>query len=138
MKSFAGRGQANLLVYDGECPLCRRYVTKLRLQDSVGPVELVSARDPHPVVHQLMQAGYNLDEGIVFINGDKVYSGDECMTRLALLTTPVGAFNRLSAAIFRSRRISAIVYPVFRVGRLLLLRIIGRERLPRNPGNPSR
>ena len=137
MKSFAGRGQTNLLVYDGECPLCRRYVTKLRLQESVGPVELVSARDPHPVVHQLMQAGYNLDEGIVFINGDKVYSGDEGMTRLALLPTRVGAFNRLSAAIFRSSRISAIVYPVFRVGRLLLLRIIGRERLPRNTSNPS-
>ena len=123
---------ANFLVYDGECPLCSRYVKMLRLKESIGPVELVNARDHHPIVSELTSRGYNLDEGIVLVEGDRVYFADECMTRLSLLSTPVGIFNRLSAAVLSSPRMSALVYPVFRAGRLMLLRILGRERLARD------
>lgn len=119
----------NFLVYDGDCPLCSRYVKVLRLQESIGPVTVVSARTDHPVVDRLQSDGFDLDEGIALVLGDKVYFGEECMTRLALVSTPVGVFNRLSAAIFRSPRISAFLYPILKAGRLVLLRILGRERI---------
>ena len=120
---------AVFLVYDEACPLCSRYVTLLRLRESFGRVELVSARDDHPAVRELTARGCDLDDGIALIEGDRIYFGDECMTRLALVTTPIGVFNRLNAAIFKSPRLSRLFYPILRFGRVLLLRILRRPRL---------
>lgn len=122
----------NILVYDGDCPFCSRYVKLLRLKESIGPVELINARTDHTVVRRLIASGYDLDEGIVLIQGDDIYFGDQCMTRLAVLSTPIGVFNRLNAAILSSPRISAFAYPILKAGRRIVLRILGRERLSRN------
>ncbi|MEO0437882.1 MAG: DCC1-like thiol-disulfide oxidoreductase family protein [Pseudomonadota bacterium] len=115
------------LVYDGDCPVCCQYVRYLRLRDAVGPVELVSARESHPVVHRLKQDGYDLNEGIAFVRGGTVYYGKDCVTHLALLSTPVGAFNRVNAAIFSSERASAVLYPILKLGRKLLLFMLRRK-----------
>ena len=103
----------------------------LRLRESYGPLELVNARDDHPLVSKLAERGYNLNEGIALVEGEKVFFADECMHRLALLSTPSSAFNRLNAAILRSPRMAAIFYPALRTGRILMLWILRRERLIR-------
>jgi len=131
---IARLNSARHLVYDGECPLCSRYARMIRLEQSIGPVELVSARDDHPVVRELLRDGYDLDQGVAFVDGDEIYFGEECMTRLALLSTPVGLFNRMNAAVFRSPRATALVYPIFRTGRRILLRLLGRRPLGRSNG----
>lgn len=118
-----------LLVYDGDCPFCSRYVALLRLRDSFGPVRLVDARSGHPVVQQLYRQGYDLDEGMALVDGDTIYHGDECLHRLALMTTPSGVFNRFNAAVFRSKSASAVLYPILRGGRNLTLRLLGRRKI---------
>lgn len=117
------------LVYDGDCPFCSRYVRYLRLRESLGSVELVNARTEHPVVGELMAKGFNLDEGMAFVDRGKIYHGDECIHRLALLSTSSRAFNRINAAIFRSKTLSSLLYPVLKAGRNATLRILGRSRL---------
>ena len=121
----------NTLVYDGDCPLCRRYVDLLRLRDSVGEVELVSARSQHPVVRVLVAEGYDLNEGIVFVEQERVYFGAACMSRLALLSSPIGFFNRVNRTVFRSPRICAALYPVLKSGRRVLLWLLGRRQIAR-------
>ncbi len=118
-----------LLVYDGECPFCSRYVALVRIRESYGPVELVDARSGHPVVADLSARGYDLDEGMVLIDGDEVYHGEDCIHRLALLSSPSSLFNRFNAAVFRSRRASSVLYPLLRAGRNLTLRLLGRRKL---------
>ena len=118
-----------LLVYDGDCPFCSRYVALLRLRESFGPVRLVDGRSDDPVVRQLHDRGYDLNEGMALVDGDAIYHGDECMHRLALMTTPSGVFNRFNAAVFRSRSASALLYPVLRGGRNLTLRLLGRRKI---------
>lgn len=128
MASADGSPVLSFIVYDGACPFCSAYVRLLRLRESTGPVELVSARDSqHPVVCSLKASGYDLNEGMAFVQDDRIYHGEECMTRLALLSSSSGFFNRMNAAIFRSATLSKILYPVLRFGRNVALRLLGRK-----------
>jgi predicted DCC family thiol-disulfide oxidoreductase YuxK len=117
------------IVYDGDCPFCSRYVAILRLRDAVGKVELINAREPHPVVQMLQSKNVELDEGMALVQGDLISHGDECIHKLALMTTPSGVFNRINAAIFRSAAAARILYPVLRLGRNTALRMLGRKKL---------
>jgi len=117
------------LVYDGDCPFCSRYVGLLRLRQALGPVTLINAREPHAIVERLRARGVDLNEGMALVDGDRISHGQDCIHELALMTTQSGLFNRLNAAIFRSRRASALLYPVLRAGRNATLRLLGRPRL---------
>ncbi len=118
-----------VLVYDGECPVCSSYVRYVRLKESAGRVTLVNARDGGPWVERIRAAGLDLDEGMVLVYGGRFYHGADCIHMLALLSTPSGLFNRLNAAMFRSSRLSAVLYPLLRCGRNLLLWLLGRKPL---------
>jgi predicted DCC family thiol-disulfide oxidoreductase YuxK len=117
------------IVYDGGCPFCSAYVRLVRLRDAVGPVDLIDARQGGPLVDEIAAAGYDLDDGMVLKLGDALYHGDECLNRLALLSTGSGAFNRLMAFLFSRPAAARLAYPVLRAGRNLALRLLGREKL---------
>jgi predicted DCC family thiol-disulfide oxidoreductase YuxK len=117
------------IVYDGDCPFCSRYVKLLKLRDTIGPVELIDARDANPVVQTINAAGIDLDSGFVFIFAGRCYHAEEAIHRLALLTTPVGLFNRTTVAVFRSPVASKIFYPVLLFGRNMVLRLKSRDKL---------
>lgn len=117
------------IVYDGGCPFCSAYVRLVRLREAVGPVELVDARQGGPLVDEIVAAGLDLDNGMVLKLEGKFYHGDECLNRLALLSTNSGAFNRLTAQLFRRPAVARIAYPVLRAGRNLALKLMGREKL---------
>jgi predicted DCC family thiol-disulfide oxidoreductase YuxK len=121
--------QKTYVVYDGGCPFCSRYVKMLRLREALGPIELIDARTNHPVVTLLHEKRIDLDEGMALVQGDRISHGDECIHRLALMTTPSGAFNRINAQIFRSATASRVLYPVLRSGRNLALKLLGRKKL---------
>jgi hypothetical protein len=62
---------------------------------------------------------------------DGVYHhGADAVHVLALLSSPIGAFNRLNARIFSSRTVSRLLYPALRFGRNASLRLLGRPNLP--------
>lgn len=119
---------AGWIVYDGQCPFCSRYVTLLRLRDTLGRVELINAREGGPIVDEIVAAGIDLDEGMALKMNGRLYHGDECIHRLALLSTPSTTFNRINGAIFRSRAMSRALYPVLRSGRNAILRLLGRPK----------
>jgi predicted DCC family thiol-disulfide oxidoreductase YuxK len=116
------------LIYDGDCPFCSRYVQYVRVRDAV-ELRLVNARDGGPLVDEVKRAGLDLDGGMVLKLGDRYYHGADCIHVLALLGSPSNAFNRVNAAIFRSERLSRVLYPVLRAGRNTVLRMLGRTKL---------
>jgi predicted DCC family thiol-disulfide oxidoreductase YuxK len=135
----AGAGDKGAtIVYDGGCPFCSAYVRLVRLREAVGPVKLVDAREGGPVVDEIAAAKLDLDDGMVLKLDGVLYHGDECLNRLALLSTPSGAFNRINAWMFRNPLAAKLAYPVLRAGRNLALRLLGREKLdiakPKIPG----
>lgn len=118
-----------VIVYDGECPFCSRYVRLLRLRESVGTVRLVDARFGDQLVAELQRSGYDLNDGMVAVYAGRTYHGADCVNLLALLSTDLGVFNRLNAAIFRSAILSRTLYPALRFGRNLTLKLLGRRRI---------
>jgi predicted DCC family thiol-disulfide oxidoreductase YuxK len=118
-----------VVVYDGGCPVCSSYVRYVRIRKSAGHLTLVNARDGGPWVDQVLEAGLNLDEGMVLFFGGRAYHGVDCVHMLALLSTGSGTFNRINALIFRRPSLARFAYPILRAGRNLLLRILNRPKL---------
>jgi predicted DCC family thiol-disulfide oxidoreductase YuxK len=114
------------LVYDGQCPMCRRFVRLQRLRRDVGEVELVDARRESAERRELSELGIDLDEGVALRIGEQWVHGSEALHRLALMSTGSGLFNRLMARLFASPRRTARLYPWLRAGRAVLLRLLGR------------
>ena len=118
-----------VLVYDGECPFCNAFVKRLRIEESLGELELVDAREQPDVVASLRERGLDVDEGMVLTLDGRSYHGDEALQRLALMSTRFGIFNRVNAWAFSNPTISRLAYPVLRAGRNLALRLLRRGRI---------
>jgi predicted DCC family thiol-disulfide oxidoreductase YuxK len=117
------------VVYDGDCPFCSAYVRLVKLREAVGEVILVNARDEHPVVRRLAQQGYVLDNEMAFVSGGNIYSGAECINRLALLSSDSTLFNRINAALLSSPTMARLAYPILRAGRNASLWLLGKRRM---------
>jgi len=118
-----------LLVYDKQCPACSYYCRLARIRKSVGKLVLVDAREGGPVMDEITAAGLDIDQGMVLKIGDKLYYGADAIHTLSLMSTRSGVFNRLTSFFFRSERLSAVIYPVLRSGRNLLLKILRRSKV---------
>ena len=118
-----------VVVYDHECPFCRRYCQLLRLRQEFTEVELVNARESHPLCEEINRLGLSLDDGMVVQLENEIYHGADAMHILALLSSSAGWFNRINYMIFKSKRLSAWLYPVLRGGRNVLLLILGRKKI---------
>lgn len=111
------------LIYDGECPFCRRYADYVRLREAVGQPRLVDAREGGALVRQVQDMGYDLNEGMVVIYQGDYYHGAQALQFLADKAAPAGIFNRLNHALFSGGRMARWSYPLLRAGRNLALRV---------------
>ena len=122
---------APILIYDGQCPFCANYVALLRLQESLPALQVVDARADreHPAVRLIVAHGLRIDEGMALIIGDKIHYGAGSVREIALRTSRGSHFARFNHALFRSKARSRAIYPALRVGRNLVLKLLGRVRL---------
>ena len=125
------------IIYDGDCPFCTNYIRYLRLRESVGPVELLDARENIALVQKLLAEGFDLDDGMVYVDNENVFHGDDAIHRLALLTTTSSIFNKLNHMIFRSSAISRALYPVLKLGRNTSLCFLRRKKIGKSQSPPS-
>lgn len=115
------------LIYDGDCPFCSNYVSKLRFEKSIGTIELIDVRQCPELASNLSQQGYNVDQGMLLeIDGIR-YFGEDALHHLALLSTPGNWFNRLNRWLFSISWLAAIIYPLLRLGRNTTLMLLGRK-----------
>jgi len=113
-----------LLVYDKQCPACDFYCNLVRIRESVGELKLVDARDSSEVMDEITRMGLDIDQGMVLKVGDQIYYGEDAIHALTLLGTRSGFFNRINFWVFRSERMSKVLYPVFKLFRNLLLKAL--------------
>jgi len=118
-----------VLVYDWECPACDTYCHLVRVQQSIGTLRLVNARKPSAVIEEITQAGLDIDQGMVVKMGGQLYYGADAIHTLALLSSRLDLFNKLSYYAFRSKTLSRILYPGLRTCRNLLLKIMGKTKI---------
>lgn len=119
-------GRRLRLVYDGECPMCRRYVRWQRIRREVGELELIDARQASEARRELTAMGIDLDEGFALQIGERWYRGSDALHRLTLLGTRSGVFNRLMYRLFANSRRTARLYPLLKRCRSGLLKMLGK------------
>lgn len=118
-----------VILYDGNCPFCSAYIRFLRLKKTFPDVKIINARHESPYVEEVTNAGIDLNEGMAAKYHDHWYHGDECVHFLALATSPVGIFNKVTGWVFKSPQRAKVLYPFLRRGRNMALFFLGREKI---------
>ena len=120
-----------ILVYDGECPLCKFSALTIRIREAVGKLEIIDARmNSHPeIMNEIKIRGINLDNSMVFIFNNIYYQGAQALELMANLSTKSGFYNRFFASIFKYPKIANFMYPILRFFRNVLLLTIGVKPL---------
>lgn len=126
-----------LLVYDKECPVCDYYCRKIDVGDLVGRLVLVNAREESEIMTEITALGLDIDEGMVLKIGDDLYYDSEAINKLALLNSGNGFFNRMTIVAFAWRPLARLLYPIMKLCRKLLLKMLGRSKVNnlKRPGN---
>lgn len=121
--------EAVRIIYDGQCPACDAYFRFQRLEQNGVKVQFIDAREHPEIVREYLARGIDLNRDFVLRVGEAEYVGGDAAFVLASLGTKGNFFRRLNFRLLRSRAVSQVVYRVMRVGRRLLLLLLGRRRL---------
>ncbi|HEX2752042.1 MAG TPA: DCC1-like thiol-disulfide oxidoreductase family protein [Alphaproteobacteria bacterium] len=122
-----------VLVYDHDCPVCRGYCTRVAAKNGV-ELELLDARQDSALMDRITEAGLDIDEGMVLLEGDTLHYGSDAGWRLARYTQKKGVIGFIDRCFFATRGLSRVMYPVGKAVRnalLWLLRIPRIENLKR-------
>lgn len=117
-----------LLVYDGECPLCRAGANNFCVnENNEGRLNRINKRavNDHPVIAEIRQQQLNLDRGMVLKYQGKLYQGAEALHVMSRISTGNSWAARCSKALFRTRFMAYACYPFLRFARNMLIRMKG-------------
>ena len=117
------------IVYDGQCPACAAYFRLQRLKETGLRVSLVDARQHPEIAREYAARGIDLNREFILKIGDTEYRGGDAVFVLASIGARHNWFRRLNWFLFRSRAVSRVLYIPLRVGRRLLLLLLGRQPL---------
>lgn len=135
MKQLATKVDDVWLVYDGECPICNTYCKYARINDAVGRLHLIDARQPGPLMDEITAAGLDIDQGMVVKFKDVTYYGPEAIRMLTLLSTRSGFFNRMNYYFFGTEKRADMFYPLGKALRNLVLKVMGIRYIENLKGN---
>ncbi|WP_136678490.1 DCC1-like thiol-disulfide oxidoreductase family protein [Neptunomonas sp. XY-337] len=118
-----------LLIYDQECPACHAYCQVVNIRKSVGELTIVDARQPSKVMEEITAQGLDIDQGMVLKLGDQLYYGADAIHALALIGSRSGFLNRINYWVFSSKQRSAVLYPILRSLRNVLLKLLRKRKI---------
>jgi predicted DCC family thiol-disulfide oxidoreductase YuxK len=118
-----------LLIYDKQCPACDFYCNIVRIQESVGELILIDARENSAVMDEITAKGWDVDQGMVVKIEDKFYYGSDAIHILSSIGSESDIFNRLNYWLFRSEKRATFLYPILRSLRNLLLKLLAKTKI---------
>ncbi len=127
-------------VYDGDCELCTKAATALRIKEKYGLLNLLNAREnlDHDLMHMIQARKLDLDEGMVIYHQGEFFHGVTALQFMAQFGDAKGWFNWINKSLFWSESLARVIYPWMRgvrnylVGRKNVSRIdnLGRNNQP--------
>lgn len=116
------------LLYDGECPICRQYSLYLELKKKYD-IRIVNARSVPELIKQLYDKGFDINRGMILIDGDKIYHGHEVLIQMRLLTKQEGFFDKLNSYFLSFPLFVKFIYPFIKAFRKVLLFFLGVKNI---------
>ncbi len=117
------------IIYDGECPFCRSYVTYCRLREAFAEITLTDAREAPERIAAYRARGIEINKGMIVIHDGVTHHGRGAMELLARLTRPAGIFQRLLRVLLRWPPLGIVIYGAMRLGRDATLLVLGRGKV---------
>jgi len=125
--------QQLLLIYDGDCPLCRNFAAAQRLQQHFGELSLFNARDLAEqaplLLAELQHQRLIINQNMLLRVDGRWSKGPEVLQLLASLNESSWR-NKLWLYWFQSASRARFSYPLLRFGRNLLLKLLKIPPLP--------
>lgn len=118
-----------VVIYDGDCPLCRSYVAYSALKRKFPGIRLLDARTTTGLKAHYDRLGYDLNEGMVVVEQGRIFHAADAMARIALHTRSERRLNAALAPLLQRPRLGRLTYAVMRTGRSALLRLLRRPPL---------
>lgn len=111
------------LLYDADCPLC--HFGAHHYAGESGLTERVNARFDSDLKARAIEAGFDIDEGVILEREGVMYQGSEAIRQLALTCERRSLYGKLFHLAFRSRFFSKHSYPLLKALRRIFLFLRG-------------
>jgi len=116
----------NFVLYDGECPVCSRYVALTRLRESRPDFKLLDARKEPTLVEFYRRKGIEInDMMVVQLAGETPLVGGAAMVYLNAAADRSARLSRFMLRVPPS--VIVKIYPGLVIARKVLLKLLGRE-----------
>ena len=118
------------LVYDGGCPFCRHFAQRSELIGGLPDLVIRDGRSDYELRAMLRNKGFNLSNGAVLMEGERIWHGSEAISMLCRHLSPSDPLLQLLNGLFRDSARAGFFYP----GLLMARRIaLGLRGLPVDP-----
>ena len=115
------------IIYDDGCPVCSYYISISHIEEKYGKVNLIKARNNQKILDFLKLENINVNEGMIVVFDKKIYFGSDAINIISILGKKDSLINNVIINIFKYRIISQLFYPLLKLGRRLLLFILGKK-----------
>jgi hypothetical protein len=119
------------VLYDGACPVCRRYIAAAGLAQR-GDIALVDARAHPELVAEHAAAGRMIDDGMVAAIDGVMHHGASATRRIAEVGRPATPAHRFLLWLIGRAPWASALYPALATGRRWLLRMLRRPPIASN------
>lgn len=101
----------------------------VRIRESFGELKLLDARLGGELVDEITARGWDIDQGMVLKLDQQLYYGADAIHALSLISSRSGIFNQFNYRTFRHPKLAKLFYPVLRLCRNVLLKVLGRNKI---------
>jgi predicted DCC family thiol-disulfide oxidoreductase YuxK len=117
---------ADFVLFDGDCPICSRYVAPARLNEARAKLAILDARQQPKLVTELRQKGIEINDKMVVSIKGSLLVGADAIRFINARGSPSSRLCRLLFSKLPPRTID-LLYPFLVRCRRLLLTILGRK-----------
>ncbi|TAL26950.1 MAG: DUF4166 domain-containing protein [Alphaproteobacteria bacterium] len=115
------------VVYDDRCPVCSAYCKAVKLDNPGESLDLIDARQDSALMRDITARGLDIDDGMVVRVGGQLYYGSDAMHQISLRARRKGWAGVMNRLFFKTQKSARLFYNPAKVGRNLLLRLLGIE-----------
>ncbi len=118
--------EKTLFIYDGECPFCNHFAQLLEIKSGIPYLQVIDGRENLDQLTQLFKHGYDLNDGAIIVNKDKIRHGAEAINWICSeIKNPSDSLLKILRIIFHSNKSSSLIFPFLLWSRRFLLTLKG-------------
>ncbi len=121
--------RGDFLLYDGECPVCSRYVLWTNIRNKNPDIALLDARQQPELVAALRTEGIEINNSMFLQVDGRRFVGAAAMAIINIYMPQNTLPQRILRSLTSTQLLFKTIYPGLVLGRKLLLALLGRQQI---------